>query len=180
MTAANPYLLQRSTRGDAPCQALKPAVAGHRLTLVQMPQLQGQGRDDDEVEAEYTCWRRTTGGADVCCWRSYMREALTGEPMRHAIGRERGDAGFGAADVLSLAGAPTFAVMALLTAGIDGGPPEMLCSATQHAFPLNGMALMYLLMSAFHSASWLTLLRNRRNAARRACTAGRQAPITRS
>lgn len=97
-----------------------------------------------------------------------MREADTVRCMRDPVGGETGTAAIGAIDLLSLAGAPTFAVMALLTGGIDGGPPGMLCSATQHAFPLNGMVVMYLLMSAFHSAPWLRLFCNRRNAARRA------------
>jgi hypothetical protein len=67
-------------------------------------------------------------------------------------------AALGAADWLSLAAAPTFAIMALL-AGVGGGPPDMLCSAAQGASPLTGMVPMYLLMSAFHSAPWLKLIR---------------------
>jgi hypothetical protein len=67
----------------------------------------------------------------------------------------------GAAGWLSLAAAPTFAIMALLT-GVLGGPLDMLCSAAQEASPLTGMASMYLLMSAFHSAPWLKLISSRR------------------
>ena len=63
---------------------------------------------------------------------------------------------WGAADCLSLAAAPTFAVMALLTAVLGGGPLAMLCGAD--ASPLTGMIPMYLLMSAFHTAPWLRLL----------------------
>jgi hypothetical protein len=63
-----------------------------------------------------------------------------------------------AADWLSLAGAPTFAIMALLTAVPGGAQPDLLCSATQAASPLSGMVPMYLLMSAFHSAPWLKLI----------------------
>jgi hypothetical protein len=62
------------------------------------------------------------------------------------------------ADWLSLAAAPTFAMMALLT-GVLGG--DMLCSAAA-ASPLGGMAAMYLLMSAFHASPWLKLIANRR------------------
>jgi hypothetical protein len=62
----------------------------------------------------------------------------------------------GAANWLSLAAAPTFAIMALLTSAL-GGTPDMLCSATQGASPLSGMVLMYALMSAFHLAPWLKL-----------------------
>jgi len=56
------------------------------------------------------------------------------------------------ANWLCLAAAPTFAIMALLTAG----PPDMLCAAAQPA-SLSGMAAMYWLMSAFHMAPWLRL-----------------------
>ena len=70
-------------------------------------------------------------------------------------------AGLGAATWLSLAAAPTFAIMALLTV-VGGGPSDRLCAAALDASPLNGMALMYLLMSAFHSAPWLKLVSGRR------------------
>jgi hypothetical protein len=66
-------------------------------------------------------------------------------------------AALGAADWLSLAAAPTFALMALLT-GVLGGPADVLCAAMQDASPLSGMAPMYLLMSAFHLAPWLKLI----------------------
>lgn len=62
------------------------------------------------------------------------------------------------ADGLTLAAAPTFAVMALLTGVLDSGQAEMLCSAT-HVSPLSGMATMYLLMSVFHATPWLRLIR---------------------
>jgi hypothetical protein len=65
---------------------------------------------------------------------------------------------FGIAGWLSLAAAPTFAVMALLTGVLGGGAPDMLCSAAHGASPLSGMVPMYLLMSAFHSAPWLKLI----------------------
>jgi hypothetical protein len=65
----------------------------------------------------------------------------------------------GAADWLCLAAAPTFAIMALLTGVLGGGPPDMLCS--HDASRLSGMVPMYLLMSAFHSAPWLKLISNR-------------------
>ncbi len=63
------------------------------------------------------------------------------------------------ADCLSLAAAPTFAIMALLTC-MFGGASDMLCSAA-HASPLGGMMPMYLLMSAFHLTPWLRLIRRR-------------------
>lgn len=61
----------------------------------------------------------------------------------------------GAGGWLSLAAAPTFAVMALLT-GLSGGAPDVLCSMPA-ASPLSGMTVMYLLMSAFHLTPWLKL-----------------------
>jgi len=70
----------------------------------------------------------------------------------------------GLAERLSLAAAPTFATMALLTALFGGARPELLCSAMASASPLGGMVPMYLLMSAFHSAPWLKLISRRRAA----------------
>jgi hypothetical protein len=67
----------------------------------------------------------------------------------------------GGADWLSLAAAPTFAIMALLAAVPGGGPADMLCAATRKASPLSGMVLMYMLMSAFHAAPWLKLISSR-------------------
>ena len=69
----------------------------------------------------------------------------------------------GAADWLSFAAAPTFAIMALLTGVLGSGLPDTLCSATHDASPLSGMVPMYLLMSAFHSAPWLKLVFRRRS-----------------
>jgi hypothetical protein len=67
-----------------------------------------------------------------------------------------------AADWLSLAAAPTFAIMALLTAVLGGAPLYVLCSAAQNASPMNGMVAMYMLMCAFHAAPWLKLITGRR------------------
>jgi hypothetical protein len=66
-----------------------------------------------------------------------------------------------AAEFISLAAAPTFALMALLTVVLGGGPLDALCSAAHGASPLTGMVPMYLLMSAFHSAPWLRLISSR-------------------
>ena len=83
-----------------------------------------------------------------------------------ATGDEGGGHGatLGAVGWLSLAAAPTFAIMALLL-GVPDGSPAVMCSATHDASPLSGMALMYVLMAAFHSAPWLKLITSRRNRA---------------
>ena len=70
--------------------------------------------------------------------------------------------------LLSLAAAPTFAIMALLTGIQEGGMPGMLCAAAHDASPLTGMVPMYLLMSAFHSTSWLRLITHWRRGASQA------------
>ena len=72
-------------------------------------------------------------------------------------------AALGIAKWLCLAATPTFAIMALMTGVLGGGPMDMLCSAASDASPLSGMVPMYLLMSAFHSAPWLKLVFTRRN-----------------
>lgn len=61
------------------------------------------------------------------------------------------------ADWLSLAAAPTFVAMAGLT--LSAGKAQMICAADQDTFPLAGMTVMYLLMSAFHLAPWLRFIR---------------------
>lgn len=76
----------------------------------------------------------------------------------------------GAADVLSLAAAPTFAIMALLTGCLGTTGSDAICSAMQGASPLSGMVPMYVLMSAFHSAPWLKLVSRRRNGAGGSCS----------
>lgn len=70
----------------------------------------------------------------------------------------RSNAGrFGLSDCLHLAATPTFALMALLTA-VSGGAHSMTCMAMAGSSPLEGMGLMYLLMSVFHAAPWLRLV----------------------
>ena len=74
------------------------------------------------------------------------------------VSRGDGPTALRAADWLSLAAAPTFASMAAFTGILGGGAHEMLCSAMPDGSPFNGMALMYLLMSAFHVAPWLKFI----------------------
>jgi hypothetical protein len=89
-----------------------------------------------------------------------MSEARTGGAIRCENSH---GAATGAADWLYLAAAPTFAIMALLTAVLSGGSP--LCSAASVS-PLTGMVPMDLLMSAFHLPPWLKLISRRRDRAR--------------
>lgn len=59
------------------------------------------------------------------------------------------------AGYLSLAASPTFAVMALASAVAGSGPAGAICGTGPVGWPLNEMALMYLLMSLFHASPWL-------------------------
>jgi hypothetical protein len=94
-----------------------------------------------------------------------MTEVHTDGRGPGAIRCENGNAAAtGPADWLYLAAAPTFAIMALLTGVLGGGPVDALCSAAG-ASPLSGMVPMYLLMSAFHLAPWLKLISSRRSGA---------------
>lgn len=90
--------------------------------------------------------------SDIC---SVNAAAGGGRDGREAVAASR------LARWLGLAATPTFAIMAVLTAVLGGGPAEMLCS-TGHGLSPGGMVPMYLLMSAFHSAAWLRLISGRR------------------
>jgi hypothetical protein len=85
----------------------------------------------------------------------------------NATGRTRCDnqgavAGLLLAKWLRFAAAPTFTIMALLTAVPDSGLANALCSAAGGLRP-GGMASMYVLMAAFHLGPWLTLVSRPRN-----------------
>jgi hypothetical protein len=67
-------------------------------------------------------------------------------------------ADFGAAEWLSLAAAPAFAVMALLSGFFGGGAMNAVCSAAHGGSVLGGMVPMYALMGAFHLGPWLRLI----------------------
>jgi hypothetical protein len=95
-----------------------------------------------------------------------MSEIHIGIGGCHADRDSGNDVARTAADWLYLAAAPTFAIMALLTGVLRGGPADALCSAAG-ASPLGGMVPMYLLMSAFHLAPWLKLVAGRRREAGR-------------
>jgi hypothetical protein len=85
------------------------------------------------------------------------------EDVCSAIGHQGGDAAsLRAADWLDLAAAPTFALMALLSGVVAGGPMDMLCPAVHGTALLGSMVLMYGLMSVFHLASWLRWIGRRR------------------
>ena len=63
-----------------------------------------------------------------------------------------------AIDVLALAAAPTFALMAIAT---GNSPPMALCAPGAGFLPIDGMTAMYLLMSLFHLPPWLRLAHRR-------------------
>ena len=56
---------------------------------------------------------------------------------------------------LALAASPTFALMAWIAA--NDAPPMAFCSSGSDFLPLDGMTVMYLLMSLFHLSPWLKL-----------------------
>ena len=82
--------------------------------------------------------------------------------VRTAAGvRPGGWRALAATDWLSLAAAPAFAIMALLT-GLSGSGAMAMCGMDMHAagwFSLDGMVPMYLLMSVFHAPPWVRLLK---------------------
>lgn len=82
-----------------------------------------------------------------------MREAQAGSGFSAAPG---------VASWLVFAAAPTFATMALWT-GFFSVQSHMLCTGMQNGSPLNEMALMYALMSAFHAGPWLKSISHRRS-----------------
>jgi len=89
-----------------------------------------------------------------------MSKTYAGECASSTIDENGNAAPLGTAGWLGLAAAPTFAIMGLLTGFLGGSSPNMLCSAAQDTWPLSGMVPMYLLMSAFHLAPWLKLIRS--------------------
>jgi hypothetical protein len=60
---------------------------------------------------------------------------------------------------LGLAAAPTFALMAGISAA--GPAATVICSAVPTFVPIDDMALMYALMSLFHLSPWLKFLPGR-------------------
>lgn len=64
-----------------------------------------------------------------------------------------------AAAWLSLAAAPTFALMAFIAA--SDTPLAGLCAPGPWFLPVDGMTAMYLLMSLFHLPPWLGFARRR-------------------
>ncbi|MEA2789918.1 MAG: hypothetical protein QOG73_2324 [Acetobacteraceae bacterium] len=88
------------------------------------------------------------------------RISNTTRSVHPKVGQRRAWPEASAGGLLSIAAAPIFAIMAILTGIQDGGMPGMLCLAANNASPLTGMVPMYVLMSAFHSAPWLRLISN--------------------
>lgn len=90
--------------------------------------------------------RRVQQGLIEIVVMAHLRETLTAGPA------------FSAANFLSFAASPTFVIMALVTHLSSASP--LVCSVLD-SFPLDGMVLMYLLMSVFHSTPWVKLVLGR-------------------
>lgn len=93
--------------------------------------------------------------------KSMSKDHIGGSAPGARPGQVADAAPMGAADWLSLAAAPVFAIMALLTAMQHDGTADLLCSAGHGSSPLSGMTLMYGLMSVFHAAPWVRLVSRR-------------------
>ena len=95
---------------------------------------------------------------------------------RHARGANFHEGGtiapLGAGDWLSLAAAPAFAVMALLTSFTGSN----MHSAPHDASMLSGMVPMYAMMCVVHSAPWLKLISGRRSGGGRPLSCARNEP----
>jgi hypothetical protein len=94
----------------------------------------------------------------ACCGEPEVSRERLGEP-EVSVAR-RGAATSAAANALAFAAAPTFALLALWTA-FACDRSDTLCTGMHDASSLNGMALMYALMSAFHATPWLKLISRR-------------------
>jgi len=56
---------------------------------------------------------------------------------------------------LALVASPTFALMAWIA--VNDAPSTAFCASGSDFLPLDGMTVMYLLMSLFHLSPWLKL-----------------------
>jgi hypothetical protein len=66
----------------------------------------------------------------------------------------------GLTDWIGLAGAPIFAVLAVLTTIPDGDAVGVLCGVAPASF-LGGMNVMYALMAGLHIGPWIKLFASR-------------------
>ncbi|MBO1042248.1 hypothetical protein IPV26_21500 [Brucella pituitosa] len=64
-----------------------------------------------------------------------------------------------AASWIGLAATPTFALMAWIS--VVGSQGMTMCSGASTFFPIDDMAVMYVLMSVFHLSPWMKLSASR-------------------
>src|SRR5215475_7428403 len=151
----------RAWRGsyDGNLPPARPDAQGARRTRHVLQD--GMGASPRPLRADIASEGQAGGGLVLhnACLRSSMGKARTsGAQLGRCVGNGR-MAAPGATGLLSLSAAPVFALMALWT-GLFG-QPDMLCMSMHNTSSLNGMALMYTLMSIFHAAPWMKLISSR-------------------
>ncbi len=124
------------------------------LQMVELARQLCRGcRAGQEVGRGVRCGRGRLSG-------SCQLGAVGARMMANHVGRKAAGRTLVAVDWLALGAAPTFAVMATITALSGDAHSSMLCAQGGSQTLVGGMAPMYLLMAAFHLVPWFKLTRH--------------------